>query len=785
MEEPKPYRMRLATQTSVELEAEPQRKERSISSSTSIKSTQPNISKPTLSMSEDKPIRSYEAEVNPFSLKWGTLAEKKQVITEATDQTQSDLNYLHLTYDRNSSDIIRKYHVPRRTWRNSSSRYPLLAVQGGSTGLRNGPKGYVLKSKPQTKPATMNQFSSFRWSEDSSRGTIPFIRNQSHRLFYTNYQNADFSMSPGFIKPNASINLKELLLECKQGVNIETEGLDSSSGIFRQPKRRWFDSEPIPNGFLQSPAVVLAAGPNLFVETSNFQRDDLQLPRIATAESFRTPPQTPTLQIPSPRAMESPSVRKRRGFNNFASAVRKESIQLMECTDNILSLGHLSASNTEKLHKKFSQSSGGVSVLELTVPPAIKHFRQSSEFHGRTRGLSKTDLEVDVDRRDKPSGVAEKRTPTKSPLKTRKLSGEPAQIENNIESKIWDNSSDSEGSTDLELTMNRQFSVGAIGNNSSQYNSLLKDIGEVNRVMSSMSIFKGESEVNLGGIRNTLGGYKDLRSALELGGPPQIKRTQSIGGIRKINPFKSSDPLLNGEESSRKKFQVLEHKLKKGAILSLVIIISESTTLRIKIAPGRGAPFETYKVCQDHHQLGDESPTLPERKLSLNADSTSSMEQAIHCSQGKFRIISVKPLIFNKDPIRRKLFSYTLDYVQEMFWFDSLQNFLELVELIYNDLTNYYITLMKEINASPASSKIVESGLVSALEVSGKLKGYNLTIRAPLTVPTLEYPIILQQASAGLALKVRPGTTFKATHPDFMRCLPLGNLKALRLLLQD
>lgn len=756
LEEPKPYRMRLATQTSADIDLEPQRKERSSTSITIVKS---NYLKPSLSMSEDKSLRFTEAEVNPFTLSWGNLAEKKKLVNEMIEVQQSENFLPHLEYDKNCSDIIRKSQFPRKTWRKSLDPSILSIQTLGSRTRTSSSRGYILKSRACQKTTKTTKFGNFQLEDIQSQGTIPFIKHPSQALFYSAYENADFSMSPGFIKPNAQINLRELLLECKQGYSPVPE----QKRTLRAPKRRWFDSEPIPREFLP----MASMGLKLTLSDGH-----------SSGEQKKSPPQTPTGQLSSPRAMESPALRKRKNFFSFTSATRKESIQLIESGELPTTSMQGITLNSIREQKKFSNSSD-FSLLDSTIQLKPRGLRQSSELQGSQPSVKPeirlgTGLNVE-------EGVTK---PRRSSGKTRKLSGDNLVGDLHPDTQNWDRSSDSEGSDEMELTMNRQFSVGAIGQHTNAYSSWLKDIQEVRQMMTTGSSPKLDSQGNLGSMRVTIGALKELRSALDLGEGQPMKRMHSIGGSRKINPFKNSDPLLGGDAPVRKRFQVLEHKLKKGAILSLVIIISESTTLKIKIAPGKGAPFETYKVLQQHG-AGDESPVVPERKLSQNADSVSSMDQAIQTSQGKFRIVSAKPLIFNKDPIRKKLFSYTLDFVQEMFWFDSLQHYLELVDLIYNDLTNYYSHLMKETNSLPVSSKLVESGLSSALEVSGKVKGYNLTLRAPLGLPVLEYPIILQQPVVSQGLRVRPSTSFKQQHTDLLQCLPLGNLKALKVLLQE
>lgn len=757
LEEPKPYRMRLATQVSTDLEAEPQRKERSISSATSIKTLQPFL-KPSLSMSEDKPLRIAEAEVNPFSFSWSDKSEKKRMLNELGDTLQNENFSVHLSLNTSGSDIIKKFHIPRKSWRRSISTLD-SGSQALSNRFRNGlsSKGYLLKSKLPVKVPGSSKLNQFQLGEGSSKRLVPYASSSSQKVFFGEYQNADFSMQPGFIKPNAPVNLKELLLECKQGSDVSV----SSKNWLRPPKRRWFDSEPIPGDFLaESPS-------KLFV----------RLPRRSQhAENGQSPPATPTAQCSSPQAFESPAVRKRKQYFTFSAAVRKESLQLLSSGDLNNPSMQVSAANTGLIPKKFSESSD-FTLIDLSAAAKSRGLRQSSDLRtGNERKNSILEMENSPRERDNPeqSGLR------KASLKGRKLSGDDI-IDNDQQANDWERSSDSEGSGGLDLTMTRQFSVGAVGLKSNGYSSLLRDIDEVNRRFGASSQ-KLESSTNLGSMRMTVGAQKELRSAFELGEGLQVKRTHSIGGSRFINPFRSTD-LLGPNESTKKKFQILEHRLKKGAILSLVIIISESTTLKIKIAPGKGAPFETYKVCQEHN-MADESP-VPDRKLSQNADSTSSMEQAINKSQGKFRIVSAKPLIFNKDPIRKKLFSYTLDFVQEIFWFDTLQQFLELVDMIYNDLTNYYTQLMKEVNATPSSSKLVESGSSSALELSGKIKGCNITLRAPLAHASIEYPIVVQQAAAMPNLKVRPGVSFKPQDADLFQCTPLGNLKALKQLLQE
>lgn len=237
----------------------------------------------------------------------------------------------------------------------------------------------------------------------------------------------------------------------------------------------------------------------------------------------------------------------------------------------------------------------------------------------------------------------------------------------------------------------------------------------------------------------------------------------SEGGRKVLSKFEAS---ISRHD---KVFTVLEHKVKKGAILSLMIIFNDSTTLKLRLMPSSEG-LEGYSPAEtslSHHlNLEDHNPNLSnfsnignhpnhanhpsdpnhpdhpdhhagERKYSANATSISSLENAMKTSNGKYRIMSTKPLMFAKDHIRKKLFAFSIEYVKKYFWYNTLQRYLELVDRIYQDLLHSYHGLLKELNVGSSAAKIEDSQYGPAFVIAGESKGTKMTVCCPLKHPQL------------------------------------------------
>jgi hypothetical protein len=249
----------------------------------------------------------------------------------------------------------------------------------------------------------------------------------------------------------------------------------------------------------------------------------------------------------------------------------------------------------------------------------------------------------------------------------------------------------------------------------------------------------------------------------------QLRKFNSVEISSKIGRFNFKIKPERVQMPSANKFKVLEHKLKPGAILSLVIILNESTTLKIRIKPSNPdvqgsmtslAQLPSYqKQSLMDSPIPDEAITGSPRKQSLNASSTGSMEDAIMDSNGKYVIMSTKPIMFNKDPIRRRLLELVLLFVEVYFWIDNLHKYLELVNMIYTDLLSYYSKIIKLLNSNPSKASIINdihveelsekdksyfikmllanphSLLNVALRIMGTLDNYNIVVDTPLFCP--------------------------------------------------
>lgn len=213
----------------------------------------------------------------------------------------------------------------------------------------------------------------------------------------------------------------------------------------------------------------------------------------------------------------------------------------------------------------------------------------------------------------------------------------------------------------------------------------------------------------------------------------RLRRTLTPGAFgNNMRGDRLSLPYM-GNPSNRKntnKFKVLEQKLKAGAMASFVIIFNETTTLKIKITP----VIENEQTDQ-LEQLLNEYPDERARKSSINATSVSSFEDRLSSSNGKYMIVSTRPLMFARDPIKNRLFEYSLNFVQDYFWFDTLQRFLELVSDVYSDMTAFHTHLLKEFHADKKAATLLpvdEARILPELNIPCNIGSWKFTTRAPL-----------------------------------------------------
>lgn len=212
-----------------------------------------------------------------------------------------------------------------------------------------------------------------------------------------------------------------------------------------------------------------------------------------------------------------------------------------------------------------------------------------------------------------------------------------------------------------------------------------------------------------------------------------LKRVQSVNVSRPATrnslpgrPTKISD-----------KFQVLEQNFNHNGNLSLVIIFNESTTLKLKLS----MVTDSSKAQEVHHHNLDEldaefdnleqgmSPSKPKLSLSQLLDTA-----------GKYKIVSAKPLLFAKDPVKNQLFESVLHFVQQNFWYENLLRFLELVETIYNDRILFYNNICKMIDAPSSQGKLVKlSRHNEAFHIEGWLLEHPISLIVPLFQSSIDF----------------------------------------------
>lgn len=230
--------------------------------------------------------------------------------------------------------------------------------------------------------------------------------------------------------------------------------------------------------------------------------------------------------------------------------------------------------------------------------------------------------------------------------------------------------------------------------------------------------------VSIGNIQLNSGRYDRVAFDLD-----DSKVESPLMRVYSVVVHKSKSNLNFNKGSSIKppsKFQILEQWTKGESKLRLLVIFNETTTLKIKLkkiySPDRADGDDFLK------QESDES-----KKSSPNSVSDLSLhDKSTSLHSGKFKIEQMKSLMFAKDPVKNCLFEYILNYVQRYFWYDTLHRFLELVDLIYSDLVQYYSKAQKEFSATHLGSHLETQDDDAFLVVEGSIKSAKLVCSTPI-----------------------------------------------------
>ena len=209
--------------------------------------------------------------------------------------------------------------------------------------------------------------------------------------------------------------------------------------------------------------------------------------------------------------------------------------------------------------------------------------------------------------------------------------------------------------------------------------------------------------------------------------------------IQRVNSVTNMAAKLRSSEvrpaKNQQKYRVLEHSkdLAKGTI-DLVIIMNDSTTLKIKIANEQlafGEPGPERRVSNFAESFSESEQALT-RELNALGEGSSSEEEEFPLlgGFGKYKILGFKPLLFARDPVRNRLFELVLDFVQRRVWFDTLHRFLGLVNTIYSDLISFYLKLLKELAAAPPEASVEGELAAALLVVRGSVKDTPVVVRA-------------------------------------------------------
>lgn len=202
-----------------------------------------------------------------------------------------------------------------------------------------------------------------------------------------------------------------------------------------------------------------------------------------------------------------------------------------------------------------------------------------------------------------------------------------------------------------------------------------------------------------------------------------ITRVQSVVVKKSRNNF-SFNNMTNMKPNS--KFEILEQWTKGESRLRLLVIFNETTTLKIKL----------LKVFVQGGNQDQKEPKPSNSEGKLSGTKSKSVSDEDECENrphsGKYIIEHMKPLMFAKDPIKNTLFEHTIKFVQENFWYDTLNRFLDLVDLIYSDLVQYYSKALKEFSATQQMSRIEIQEGKECLVIVGNIKSAKLSCSTPI-----------------------------------------------------
>jgi len=216
-----------------------------------------------------------------------------------------------------------------------------------------------------------------------------------------------------------------------------------------------------------------------------------------------------------------------------------------------------------------------------------------------------------------------------------------------------------------------------------------------------------------------------------------IQRVNSVTNVAK-QASSAARPTKN-----QQKYRVLEHAkdLASGTI-DLVIIMNDSTTLKIKIANDGLQLAESVQLLAQERKASNFTESFSESEQALarelnargafSSSSSEDEEYPLLPGFGKYKILGFKPLLFAKDPVRNRLFELVLDFVQRKMWFDTLHRFLGLVNTLYSDLISFYLKLLKELDAPPSDAQVEDAAAGPLLVVRGCLKDTPLLVKAAI-----------------------------------------------------
>lgn len=216
---------------------------------------------------------------------------------------------------------------------------------------------------------------------------------------------------------------------------------------------------------------------------------------------------------------------------------------------------------------------------------------------------------------------------------------------------------------------------------------------------------------SLGNPKGNLDESFDLDSKLKRVSSVVAKNSWQRSTLQPISTYKPSG-----------KFKILEQTEKSDGSLSMLIIFNETTTLKFNLRPCNAETTSSQIFPEE---------ALHDQKSPRNC-STSNLEERHSEGCKRYSIARFKSLMFAKDPIKNDLFDYTLKFIENTFWYDTLQRFLEIVDTVYSDLIQYYAKVLKEFSASSGQAKIEEIDGRAYLVVEGQIKSAKVICTTPI-----------------------------------------------------